>query len=284
MKHLMLIMIGLLCAGANAQGVGMGGYSNMSIEEAGQIIGGFDGTIQEMTGGVHIVLKSDDPTADSLPIRANTITFDWPAGSAQPKRIVLAGGVRIDHPEADISAGQADWNFEAGTLVFTGNPVMNSDIVQGMTGDKVTLFMEDGTYKVDNPKIPGLQLGKPENSNLLVERDIANWPGFVDALKAAWSAEAASPAKHILAQFPESDRNLLLGTETSVVVANNKQLLGGLNNLMKTPGFYSADAWSGIALPEAATALQAEGAPEGDALLKFNRLAFDAAFSSFQGG
>jgi len=283
MRRLLLGCACLACAGAMAQGVGMGGYSSMSIEEAGQIVGGFDGTIEEMTGGVHIVLRSDDPTADALPIRAETITFDWPEGASQPRRIVLAGGVRITHPEADISAGRADWNFEAGTLVFTGNPVMNSDTVQGMTGDRVTLFMEDGTYKVENPKIPGLQLGRPENSDLLVERDIADWPGFVDVLKAAWEAEAASPGKHILSLFPADGRGLLLSTPTDVIVDNKGQLLEGLNSAMKTPEFYNEEAWAGVPLPEAATTLRADGAPQGDALVRFNRLAFDAAFAGYQG-
>jgi len=282
MKHWITVAACLVCAGAYAQG-GMGGYERMEIVEAGIIKGGFDGTIEEMTDGVHIVLLAGDPSKKDLPIKANSITFDWPSDSAQPQRIVLSGNVRVSHPDADIAAGQAVWDFNAGTVVFTGSPVMNSDTIQNMTCERVTLYMETGEYVVENPKFI-TTIGKPESSDLLAERDISNWTGFVDGLKAAWSAEAASPGKHILSLFPANNRSLLLDTPTNVVVDNNGQLIDGLNSLMKTAGFYNADAWSGIALPEEAMALQAEGAPEGDALIRFNRLAFDAAFASYQGG
>jgi len=276
-----------LASGAMAQGMGMGGYGSMAIEKAGQIVGGFDGTIKEMSGGVSIVLKSDDSAKEDLPIQASSITFEWPEGQAQPSRIVLSGNVRIKHPEADVSAERADWNFDSGELVFTGKPVMNSTRVQGMTGEKMTLDMEKGTFSVTGVSVPMLELGGAGGGgggpDLLRADSVADWTGFVNALKAASGAEGG-PGKHILSLIESGNRQQLLNTPTNLVVENNGLLVKQFNALLPREDFYNAGAWSGVALNEEAQALAAKETLTAAERTRFNRLAFNAAFAAYLAG
>ncbi|MBI1321288.1 MAG: hypothetical protein GC168_20375 [Candidatus Hydrogenedens sp.] len=284
--NILAAALALLTAAAQAQ-TGMGGYASMAIEKAGQITGGFDGTIQEMSGGVSIVLKSDDPEKSDLPIQAGSITFDWPQGQAQPSRIVLSGNVRIKHPDADVSADRADWNFDTGELVFTGNPVMTSARVQGMKGEKMTLDMEKGTFSVTGVSVPMLDLngaGGAGGADMLRPDAIADMAGLVNALKAAWSAEAASPGKHILSLIESGNRQQLLNSPTNLVVENSKLLLKQLNALLPREDFYNAGAWAGVALGDEAQALAAKETLEEKERTHLNRLAFNAAFAAYMGG
>jgi len=61
MKHIAFTALALALAGiAAAQPTGMSGYNKMKIDHAGQITGNLSGAIEEMSGGVRIVLLSDD--------------------------------------------------------------------------------------------------------------------------------------------------------------------------------------------------------------------------------
>ncbi len=124
MKPLTLTALLIAAASlATAQAPGMNGYSRMKIDHAGQITGNLSGAIEEMSGGVRIELLSDDEAKGNLPIAADKITFAWGEDS-QPKSIVLTGNVRIKHPDADVTAEKAEWDFASGQLVLKVNHVM----------------------------------------------------------------------------------------------------------------------------------------------------------------
>ncbi|MFM1918977.1 MAG: OstA-like protein [Candidatus Hydrogenedentota bacterium] len=280
-----ILATALLLAGLPvfAQAGSMGGYSKMKIEQAGAIVGNFNGAIEEMSGGVRIVLLSGDEAKGDLPIAADKITFEWAEGGGQPRLIVLTGNVRIKHPEADITAGKAEWNFETGELVFTGNPVMNSPRAQNMQGEKMALNMETGTFSViGGVKIPEIDLGSMGGGAAggggggLSEGDIADWPGLVNALK-----QGGGAAGHITGLIDPQNRQMLMDNPTDLVVQNKGMLLKQLNALLARPDFYNAAAWSGTPV-DAETAAKLGDAGLDDAGRKAaNKAAFKTAFAPY---
>lgn len=271
----------LLATAAHAQ---MGGYSSMKIDRAGQIVGNFNGAIEEMSGGVSIVLLSDDPAKGNLPIKADRITFEWAEDGGQPRLIVLTGDVRITHPQADIAAEKAEWNFESGELVFTGNPVMNSPKAQDMRGSRMVLNMEAGTFRVEGVSIDTLPLGGMTGGGGsgggggMSESEIGDWPGFVNALK---GGQAGTPAGHLLSLLDPGARQTLQDTPTDLVVQNKGKLMGQLNKLWAAPQFYNASAWSGVALPEEVKGKLEDPNLEAGERATQNKAAFRAAFAPF---
>lgn len=282
-KRILAAALLLAATTATAQSGGMGGYSKMKIEQAGAILGNFNGAIEEMSGGVRIVLLSEDPAKGNLPIAANTITFEWAEGGGQPRLIILSGDVRIQHPEADITAGRAEWNFETGELVFTGNPKMNSPRAQNMQGEKMVLNMETGTFAVTGGvRIPEIDLGSMGGGaaggggGALSDGEVSDWAGLVNALK-----QGGGPAGHITGLIDPENRKMLMDTPTELVVENRSRLLKQLNALLAQPDFYNAAAWSGVSVPEEAAATLAAADAEPAARTAANEAAFKAAFAPF---
>jgi hypothetical protein len=284
MKHILTTAIALASAGlCMAQAPSMSGYNKMKIDHAGQVTGNFQGAIQEMIGDVRIELLSDDAAQGNLPIAADSIKFEWVEGSSQPKKIILTGNVRIKHPDADVTAEKAEWNFENGELVFTGSPVMNSPQAQNMRGDKMTLNMAKGTFVVTGVSLPSLDLnsmgglgGISGGGGPLSESDIADWPGLVNALKAGGGA-----AGHITSMIEPGNRKRLLETPTDLVVENKGMLLKQLNSLLSQPGFYNPTAWGSATVPEeTATKLTQKDLPPNE-LPPNNTIAFKAAFAPY---
>jgi len=282
MKHLTLIALTVAVASlAVAQAPGMNGYSRMKIDHAGQITGNLSGAIEEMSGGVRIELLSDDEAKGNLPIAADKITFAWGEGS-QPKSIILTGNVRIKHPDADVTAEKAEWDFASGQLVFTGNPVMNSPRAQNMKGEKMTFNMQKGTFAVTGVSISELPLnemgglGGAGGGAGLSEGDVADWPGLINALKAG-----GGPAGHIMSQIPEENRKMLMDTPTDLVVQNKGRLIKQMGQLMQSPSFYNEQAWSGITLPEGTAEKLASRDLETSERVAVNKVAFKAAFAPF---
>ena len=149
----------------------MSGYTIMDYE-AGYMESSFDGKIDTMSDGVKITLRSDDPAKKPLPITARQVKFHWPEkGGNQPSRIVLEGKVVVDHPDANVRAEKAEWDFEKGILTFTGGPVMKSPkMPDGIEAEKVVLNFNDGRVQMyggraHNARLVGMgedkEAGKP---------------------------------------------------------------------------------------------------------------------------
>ncbi|HNY86058.1 MAG TPA: hypothetical protein PKL54_10010 [Candidatus Hydrogenedentes bacterium] len=281
-----LLTLGLAaCAAlAAAQDQGLGGYSSMEID-AGQMKGNFaTGAIDEMTGGVKIRLLSDDEKLKPLPIKAQTMKFTWTEGASTPSLIIMEKGVEVTHPDASITADRAEWNFDSGALVFTGNPVVNNERIKGLRGDRMTLNLKDNTFQVDRVRadqvpLQGVEGGGARGGAMLVsESDVKDWAGLITALRGELKAGGPSPARQITGLLSPDKQKMLTTLDTAVLLENKGELVKVLNNAVKSPKLYDEAAWAGKALPEEAKALvaAAERSPEDQA--KLNRLLLHAAY------
>lgn len=291
MKRIAAIVFGamLMASPAFTQGSAKG-YSRMSVE-AGVMKGNFTtGQLESLTGGVRIELLSDDPANPSLPIRANTITFEWKAGSSMPAKIKMDGNVDIKHPQGKITAQHADWNLETGDLVFTGSPVMDSEQFKNLTAERILINMENGAFELQDGGVKEMALqggggsaggGGSSGAPLpgeLTEADVTDFEGLINAIKAQAKAEGDNPGKQILAQLNPTVRGMLEGQETSVIVGARADVLKQINGVIRKPGMYKRSAWEGIALSDELTALIAKKGQTPEEQSRQNRLLLNAAY------
>lgn len=284
-----LIALGLaVCAAAvaGAQEQGLGGYSSMEID-AGQMKGNFaTGAIDEMTGGVKIRLLSDDEKLEPLPIKAQTMKFTWAEGASTPSLIIMETGVEVNHPKGSITADRAEWNFETGALVFTGNPVVNNERMKGLRGDRMAINLKDNTFQVDRPRadqvpLQGIDAGAGDaggGAMLVSEGDVKDWAGLIAALRAELKDGGPSPARQITGLLAPDKQKMLTTMDTAVLLENKGELVKVLNNAVKSPKLYNEAAWAGKTLPdEAKTLLGAAERPPADQA-RLNRLLLHAAY------
>lgn len=280
-----LLIMALMTAAATAQmDDSLGGYTAMEIE-AGIMRGNFaTGAIDEMSGGVRIRLLSDDPALAALPIHANTMRFTWVEGRTTPTTIIMEQNVRVEHPDASITAERAEWNFQTGELVFSGNPVVNSERLEGLRGEKMILNIEHNTFEVTRVRadqVP-LQVSDAAAPRTPAEgiraRDITNWGQLIDTIKAQATADAPTPGRQLLAQMSEQNQQLLLTLDTDTLVARTEDMTRLLNSVLANPGLYDEDAWASITLPEEARALLAEDSLDSGAHTRLNRMLLEAAY------
>lgn len=274
----------LIGGGAAAQDSDFGGYTAMRIDYVGVLQGFYDsGTLERFSEGVRITLLSDDPGQRPVPISANAMTFRYAQGQTMPSLIVMEGGVEIDHPEASIRAGRAEWNFDSGELVFTGNPVLRNERFKEMRGEVMKMNFKTGAFEVKQAKIEELPLEGQEgvataDPNLLREQDVRDWPGFIGKMKAEAAGDAPAPGRHLVALLPGSLREAVQAMSPEAIAAERATVLREINRVMQTPNLYDAAAWSGIALGEEASGLLALEARDAAQLVRMNRLLLEAAY------
>lgn len=277
------VFVLLLLSGIVSAEDSLGGYSSMEIE-AGSMKGNFaTGAIEEMTGGVRIRLISDDPGQASLPIEAGSMKFTWGEGRTSPTAIVMEGNVKVKHPDADISAGRAEWNFDSGELVFSGDPVVNSERLKGLRGERMVLNLKTNTFEVsrvraDQVPLQGAEAATPASSDEVRPSDIKDWAHLVDAIKAEAQAGAASPGKQILKQLTEENQRLLLQMDTDLLLERKEDILRLINSVLSKPEFFDPQAWAHLTLPEEAAQLTAKESRTRDELLRMNRLLLETAY------
>ena len=276
----------LLAAPALAQGAA-DGYSKMSVK-ADMMTGNMNnGRPEKLSGGVKILLISDSGEKPNLPIAANSVTFSWKDGQATPATITMRGSVDINHPDAHIRAERADWNMETGDLVFTGNPVLDSEDFKGLKAGEIRINLESGRYELLNGvEVQEMALQSDGNGGnganaipgLLAESDIADWAGFLDTIKAQAAAEGENPGKQILSRLDETPRKMLLGTDTQTLTGAKDQVLGQLNGVLKRPGMFKRSAWAGTTLTEEIEALLKISNQTPEQQVRQNRLLLHAAY------
>lgn len=271
---------------------GMGGYGKMQIEHVGLMDGTLDGRISKMSGGVKIKLIADKEGMQDLPIKAQTMTFTYAEGESKPSRIVLEGGVDIQHPQANVTAEKADWNMEKGELVFTGNPVMKSERVKEMRGSKMVLNFEKNAFQVTDARIPEIETNQPGGAGpagggmsapgaALSEGDITDWPGFVAALKSAALSDAATPGKQLATRGGEQMQSALKSMPAEELLKNKGMILKVINGILKKPGFYNKAAWADAPQSDELKALLAKDKLEAAEQVRQNLLLLQAAFPAF---
>lgn len=289
MKRIAAYLLGasLATTAAFAQS-GADGYSRMSVE-AGLMKGNFaTGQLDSLTGGVRIELLSDDPANPSLPIRANTITFEWKKDAKMPSKIKMEGNVDIKHPQGKITAQRADWNLESGDLVFTGNPVMDSESFKNLSADRILINMQTGAYELQQGSADSIPLqggnggggsgGGAPVAGELSEADVTDFEGLINTLKAQAKESGDNPGKQVLAQLPAHVRGMLENQETAVLAGAKADVIKQINGVIRKPGMYKRAAWEGIALSDEVKALLAKNDQTAEDQARQNRLLLHAAY------
>lgn len=286
MKRLTAILLGvaLLAAPVFGQG-GADGYSRMSVE-AGLMKGNFNtGRQESLTGNVHIVLLSDDATKPSLPIRADTITFEYTGDSTMPAKIKMAGNVDIQHPQGQVKAQRADWDLETGDLIFTGNPVMDSENFKNLAAERIRINMKTGAYEVEQGSAASIPIqgnagggGDTPLPGELSDGDVTDFAGLIEAIKAQAKESGDNPGKQILGQLDPKVRALVEGQETAAIVGAQGDLLKQLNKVIRKPGMYKKSAWEGITLSDEVKALLSKPDQTPEEQARQNRLLLQAAY------
>jgi hypothetical protein len=272
-------------APAAGSGPGMSGYSSMEID-AGRMKGNFaTGAIDEMTDGVKIRLLSDDPDKKPLPIRAQTMKFTWKEGQSTPSTIVMDKNVEVNHPDAQITAGHAEWNFDSGEVVFTGDPVVNNDKIKGLRGEKMILNVKTNNFEVtrvraDQVPLQGMDAGPggKGDPSLLREGDVKDWAALISLLRTEAKADGAAPGKQIVSQISADNRQLLMSVDTAVLLQRKGDIVKLVNSVLKSPKLYSEAAWQGRALSEEAQKLIAAEKRTPEEQTRLNRLLLSAAY------
>lgn len=262
----------------------MGGYTSMEIE-AGNMKGNFaTGAIEEMTGGVRIKLLSDEADMKDLPISANSMRFTWTEGRNTPTTIIMEKNVSVNHPDASVTADRAEWDFDSGELVFSGNPVVNNDRLKGLRGDKMTLNLKTNTFEVSQVRADQVPLQAPGGTGTVAPKenlrasDIKDWTQLLNTIKQQAQADAASPGKQIVSQMSSQNQQLLLALDTALLLERKEDILKLINDLLPKPGLYNKTAWDGVTLPEEATQLLAAESLDAAGQVRLNRLLLEAAY------
>ncbi len=285
-----LLAMTCLCAWAQQDGASnqMQDYDGLKLNNADNLEATLDGQITLMEGHVDFVLLSNNPEKESLPIKCDKITFEYPPeGGKAPSNILLEGHVVVKHPSANVNAQRADWNFSKGELVLTGTPEMSmpNEGISGIRSDKFIVNFNDGTLKgIGNNSFDNLALSgstrKPSaasDPSLLTESSIADWQAFLTQFKAQCLASEATPGKHILGLF-KSDTPIASMTIEMLMELRGK-MVKSLNKALALPKFYDEAAWKGIPLPQAAAdALKARDSLAGKDLTQLNRILLEAAY------
>lgn len=276
------------CAMAQDMGGDMGGYTSMSID-AGRFVGSFSGgmAIKEMTDGVRITLLSEDANVKPLPIRAYKMKFDYTEGASKPSMITMEGNVEVQHPQGSITAEKAEWNFDTGRLVFTGNPIMNSDQVKDLRGSKFTMNFKTNEIEISDMKAPEIPLGGMGSStgsadpSLLTQGDVKDWAGLLKTLKSQAAAEAASPGKQVAKLLDDQVRKMLLNVSVEALAEEKGTMIKQLNKVVKKEGLYLEAAWKDMALSDEAKGLLAKEGRKPEETARLNRLLLEAAYPEF---
>ena len=266
--------------GQNAD-AGQHNYSSMDIETAPEVLLR-SGRLEWIKGGVVALLQPQDPKQEPLNMQGNEAYFEFsdPA-SMSPSRVELVGNVRVNGPEARVSANGAVINIANKELVFTGNVKGDTPALKGFEADKAIWYLATDRFWASPGKIREFELEGDVDSSLLGAEDIRDWPGFLSKLQTQARSADPSPGRRIvellgvdmarkLASLP-TDRDLGPSTQDSIVKH--------INDLLERDDFYDEAAWSGIELgPEAAGLLGQRDTLEAGPRVRLNRLLFEAAY------
>ncbi|HEO71068.1 MAG TPA: hypothetical protein ENN80_07380 [Candidatus Hydrogenedentes bacterium] len=126
----------------------VGQYDQLRLDEYGELVIRInDKTIERISGGVKLALLSDDAAMEPLPIEADRVRFTWDEEDRSiPARIILEGGVVVQHAKGAFKADRADWDFKAEKLIFTGNAEVLLDQGTRLRCDEIQLDFVSGEF------------------------------------------------------------------------------------------------------------------------------------------
>lgn len=281
---LVICINGIVIAQEN---MSLGKYSSMKIEKVGKLKGTLNQgmSIREMSGGVSIVLLSQEPNTPNMPIKADKMTFEWEEGRNSPALIRMEGKVYLEHPEGKLTAEKAVWDFKKEIVEFTGNPTLDSPKAQGLKGSKIVMDFKNNTIDIENLQadmIPlqvegsggGVETGLP----LLTESDVSDWNGFIVELKKQGQADEITPGKYLLSKFDGDARSQFLFAPNDLILKRKQDLVKQINRLLRKSDFYNQEAWSKITLPKTASELLKKGSLTPEEQVRLNRILLQCAF------
>ncbi len=289
MKPIALVAIAVILsvpATAVAQGAfGDSDYVAVLLHSAKKVTGNYrEGSrLREMTGGVHITFIAEDPEGN-LDVKAETIEFIESEGGGETSRILLRGDAVIANRGNVVSAEQADVDFETGLAVFTGNPAMDTEEVQGLRAGKMIINLNTGDFELSDLEAGRIELDSlgdaPKDRHRLSSQDVRDWPGFLAILKRQAEDPAPTPGKRILDTLDEKVRSTMAAASVDMLVGQQDDILKQLNKALASTALYGKEAWAGVKLgPEAAGAI-AEGLENlpAENVAWFNRHLLQAAY------
>ncbi len=284
-----ICVIGSVKSAQTQDGLNLGKYSSMKIEHVGKLKGLLQQgmSIREMTGGVSIVLLSQDPNTPAMPIKAEKMTFEWEEGQNTPSTIRMEGKVYLEHPEGKLTAEKAVWDFKKEVVEFSGNPTLDSPRAQGLKGSKIVLDFKNNTIDIENLQadmIPlqveggGVSSGGESTLPLLAESDISDWGKFITELKKQAQSETSTPGKYLLSKFDTTARNQFLSAPMDLILQRKQDLIKQINRLLRKSDFYNKEAWAKQTLPETAIELLGKSSLTPEEQVKLNRILLQVAF------
>ncbi len=269
----------------------LGKYSSMKIEKVGKLKGTLNQgmSIREMSGGVSIVLLSQDPNTPNMPIKADKMIFEWEEGRNSPVLIRMEGKVYLEHPEGKLTAEKAVWDFKKETVEFTGNPTLDSPKAQGLKGSKIVIDFKNNTIDIENLQADMIPLqvekgpgeGVETNLPLLSESDISDWNGFINELKKQGQANELTPGKYLLSKFDGDARSQFLSAPIELILKRKQDLVKQINRLLRKSDFYNKEAWAKINLPESANELLNRKDRTTEEQVRLNRILLQCAFPNY---
>ena len=250
------------------------------------------GALESITGGFDITVLSEKAGEGEVRLRGSSMQASGQSADGKgPEQIILEGDVVIDHPKANITAEKAEWNFAKNSLVFTGNPILNTDQVKGWRASRMELNMETGVFTSTDSQAAEVMMQRGEGSGeaasggataVLAVADVKDWPGLLTKIKAQGQAAEASPGKQLLSLLDAKTREFFgaLATDKAPGEKLQAQIVARLNSVLNSPRFYNADAWNGITLPAEAQELVKKdlSSLSKPNLLKLNRMLLVAAY------
>ncbi len=257
-------------------------YSSMDIEKAPNVLLR-DGRLAWIEGGVEALLQPQDPKQEPLHLKSSRADFEFsdPA-SMSPSRVKLTGNVRVDGPEAKVSANDALLDMANKELEFTGNVKGDTPALKGFEADKAIWNLAADLFSVEGPgKIQELEHAEDADSSLLQVEDILDWPGFLSKLQAQAGSAEPSPGRRIVELLGvEMARKLAsLPTDRDLGPSTQGSIAKHISGLLERDDFYDQAAWDGIELgPEAAGLIKQGDTLEAGPRVRLNRLLFEAAY------
>ena len=248
------------------------------------------GKLNELGDGADVLLNPSDPQGKPLRIRARSIKFSYAEGEDTPERIVIEGDVFFDHPLAQITAGRAEWLFKKNQILLEDNPVAKRPTGGELGGDRIAIDLDKGTMRVSTAQAKGFPFaaGPPPGGGqthpaLLKADDVRDWRGLLSQIKQEAKADAPSPGKRIMTLLPPDARAFLASLATEQEPADDLKgdILKQFNALLMRRDFYAKESWANVKMEPGPAGIfdkDPTKIPE-DELVRFNRLAFQTAYS-----
>ena len=241
-------------------------YTQLTIKRFSVLKGSLSGEVKihRITDMLELRFMTEDEER-FISMSADLAEFSYAEDSEEPypSLIRLTGNVSVDNGEGQVTSQQAVVDFDAGLATFTGSPKMDTERIQGMKAEEISLNLETGDFKILKGSIAKLVFQKPEEvhawDSLLFKDEDMRWPEFLPRLQADARAPEMNPGKHLVQLLGKDMERAFVQADIDSLISQKATLLERINDLLVLPEFYSAALWQGRTLSAGATALIRRG-------------------------